>query len=279
MNVLLVGGFGLLGTDVFNILTNKGHNVTRLRRSEMDLNNIASIREAVKKVNPDWVIHAAGYTNVELAEDEPLKAYNINSFSMYNLLKVLQERKPKLTFFSTDYVFDGVQTIPYHEGDMANPLNVYGMSKLLAEDILRANYEDYYIIRTSWLFGRWGKCFPRTIYNKLVSQSEAVYVVSDQIGCPTYTVDLANILTELLDCPFGTYHITNSGTTTWYDLAKLVAKEKKLNLNNVKSIISNGSPSRAVRPKYSVLDNSKWNHYHGPLKHFDEAIHEFLKFI
>ena len=149
---------------------------------------------------------------------------------------------------------------------------------MLAEDILRANYEKWYIVRTSWLFGNGGKCFPDTIARKLLHETGVLSVVDDQFGCPTYTVDLAESLLELLDCPYGIYNITNSGSTSWYELALLVAREKSILdfETRIQPVHSSSYYTKAIRPSYSVLDNTKWKAYKRPLRHFSEALNEFL---
>ncbi|WP_052759437.1 dTDP-4-dehydrorhamnose reductase [Paenibacillus sp. DMB20] len=227
MKVLIIGGYGLLGTDIYNYFKNSGHTICRLKKEECDITDIYSLKRSITGFEPDLIVHAAGYTNVELSEQKPMEAYNINSVSMYNLLSSVAESEPTIVFFSTDYVFDGEKGSPYTEEDRCHPINAYGFSKLIAEDILRANYKKYYIVRTSWLFGKSGKCFPEVILNKLVSSTQTLNVVSDQIGSPTYTEDLAKGLVDLLKCPYGTYHVTNSGSTSWFELACSIAQKKR----------------------------------------------------
>lgn len=278
MRTLILGGFGLLGRDIYHTFENAGHQTVRMSKDECDITDIESLKTAITKYQPELIIHAAGLTNVDMAEDTPMYAYNVNSLSMYNLLQSFSEIKPVVIFFSTDYVFDGNQGVPYREESPCRPLNIYGRSKLLAEDILRANYEKYYIVRTSWLFGKGGKCFPDTIAQKLLQETSVLSVVDDQFGCPTYTVDLAESLFGLLDCPYGIYNVTNSGSTSWYEFARLVARE--ININDyerrVQPVHSNGYLTKAIRPSYSVLDNTKWEAHKYPLRHFSEALHSFL---
>lgn len=268
----------MLGSDIYHAFQHAGYQTVRMSKDECNITDIESLKTTIIKYQPELIIHAAGLTNVDLAEVIPMDTYNVNSLSMYNLLQSISELKPKIIFFSTDYVFDGKQGIPYREESPCRPLNIYGRSKLLAEDILRANYEKYYIIRTSWLFGKGGKCFPDTIAQKLLRETEILSVVDDQIGCPTYTVDLAESLLELLDCPYGIYNVTNSGSTSWYELARLVAQEKNILdfETRIQPVHSSSYLTKAARPTYSVLDNTKWKVYKHPLRHFSEALHSFL---
>jgi len=278
MKVLIIGGYGLLGTDIYNTLKHSGHSVCRLSKEECDITNVYLMGQSIWGFDPDMIIHAAGFTNVELSEQMKMEALNINSISMYNLLSIAEKRKPIIVYFSTDYVFDGKKDSPYTEGDLCYPLNTYGFSKLLAEDVLRANYSKHYIVRTSWLFGKSGRCFPKVIIDKLNSNNQTLKVVSDQIGSPTYTEDLAKALQDLLKCPYGTYHVTNSGATSWFELACFIAQEKGFEDGRIQSIVTNEMSSSVKRPLYSVLDNSKWEKYNQPLRHYSEALIDFLKF-
>lgn len=279
MKVLIIGGYGLLGTEIYNYFTSMGYEICRLAKKEFDITDPNSIVPIIKKHQPDLIIHAAGFTNVDLAEKAPFDAYNVNSLSMYQLLFSLTEKEPIIVFFSTDYVFDGNKGSPYVESDPCRPVNIYGMSKLLAEDILRANYSKFYIIRTSWLFGQAGRCFPNVIYRKLKNSSEPLYVVNDQFGSPTYTKDLAGCLVDLLKCPFGTYHITNTGYTSWFEVAQIVANEKGFNTDRIKPIRTCKLDTTTKRPNISILDNSKWESYNQPLGQYNEALKKFLKSI
>ncbi|WP_433923775.1 dTDP-4-dehydrorhamnose reductase [Paenibacillus taichungensis] len=274
--MLILGGFGLLGQEVYRQFKEDGHQVVRTSRHECDINNLSSLKLAIEKHRPEVIIHSAGITNVDKVEDDPLEAYTVNSLSMYNLLESVAESKPIIIFISTDYVFDGYGNTPYKEADDRKPINVYGKSKMLAEDILKSNYEKYYIVRTSWLFGKGGKCFPDTIVRVLFDDARVLNVVNDQWGTPTYTVDLSESLLELIGCPFGTYHITNTGITSWYEFAKLIAEVKQNGHRRICSVSSGEYPTRARRPRYSVLDNSNWLLNKRPLRHYSEALHSFF---
>lgn len=277
MKVFIIGGYGLLGTDIYNKFKHAGHTMCRLPKEKCDITDFYSLKQSISEFEPELIIHAAGYTNVELSEHKPIEAYNINSLSMYNLLSSITKNEPTIIFISTDYVFDGEKGSAYSEEDSCHPINIYGGSKLLAEDILRANYWKYYIVRTSWLFGKNGKCFPRVILEKLNSSMQSLNIVSDQIGSPTFTEDLAESLVDILKCPYGTYHVSNNGSTTWFELACSIAQQKGFSDKRLQSILSNEFNSLVKRPRYSVLDNSKWGRYNRPLRHYSEALTSFLK--
>lgn len=276
MRVLILGGFGLLGQEIYRQFNLEGHQVVRTPKQECDITDLSSLKAAIEKYKPEVVIHSAGITNVDQVEDEPLQAYNVNSLSMYNLIDSVRELQPIIVFISTDYVFDGHSNIPYRENDDRKPINVYGRSKMLAEDILKSNYEKYYIVRTSWLFGKGGKCFPDTIVKNILGDAKILNVVDDQWGSPTYTVDLSESLLELIGCPYGTYHITNTGITSWYEFAKLIAEVKQFKHSEICPVSSEKYPTRARRPKYSALDNSNLIRNKRQLRHFSEALHSFL---
>jgi dTDP-4-dehydrorhamnose reductase len=278
MNILLLGGFGLLGSDIYHFFLNRGHTIIRYQKEELNILNVSQLTEKIHFHKPDLIIHAAGFTDVNQSEINFEQAFNINCIGMRNIISAIDDTNIPIIYFSTDYVFSGFKQVPYLETDTPAPVNKYGWSKLMSEDILKANYEKYYIIRTSWLFGENGKCFPKLILKKLMN-NQIVRVVNDQVGTPTYTKDLAKCLIDILKLPYGIYHITNSGYTTWYEYAVLIAKYFGFDTKMVLPISSSDLGQSVRRPLYSVLSNNKWMEYHPPLQHYNEALGVFLNNI
>ncbi|QIB27587.1 dTDP-4-dehydrorhamnose reductase [Caloranaerobacter azorensis] len=275
MKILLLGGYGLLGSDIYNVLVSKRYEVVRYTKRELNLMDRKKLETVLKYYNPQIVINAAGYTDVNRAQNDFQSAFDINCIGTYNLVYSLKKIDAKLIYISTDYIFNGEKNEPYTEEDEALPLNNYGWTKLVSEDIIRANYKNYYIIRTSWLFGLNGRCFPKIILDKL-KNNKKVEVVEDQIGSPTYTIDLAENILDVVNLPYGIYNITNSGNTSWYDYAKLIAEYAGLDSSNIIPIKTNKYFEKVKRPSYSVLSNSKWKSYNRPLRHFSEALRDFI---
>jgi len=279
MKVFLLGGYGLLGSDIYLSFVKAGFEVYRFPKEKVNLLDISTLN-IINDLNPDVIVHAAGYTNVEKSELNITNAIELNCKGMYNLLRILKDQDIPILYFSTDYVFDGQNNEAYKEEDKALPINNYGLSKLMSEDILRANYKNYYIIRTSWLFGEHGNCFPKVILDKCKNQQK-LDVVSDQIGSPTYTKDLAETVKQIIikKIPFGTYHVTNDGETTWYEFALEILKNSKVNLFEINKILTEDLLSNTKRPKYSVLSNEKIKSYGIVNRSYESASKEFLNNI
>nr|WP_321233977.1 dTDP-4-dehydrorhamnose reductase [uncultured Psychroserpens sp.] len=204
----------------------------------------------------DYCINCAAYTNVDLAESETEKAMDINAFAVENLAICCYKHNTIFIHLSTDYVFDGNHTQPYTEYDKTNPINIYGKSKLLGEEFVRKHIENYFIIRTSWLYSKFNKNFVKTIFNK-VQEDKNLNIITSQKGTPTSCVDLSNFIVFLVVNKikkYGTYHFSAKGETTWYALGLYIA-----NYYNSKSIITpiDTFNSKAKRPLYSVLSNRK----------------------
>ncbi|WP_047150865.1 dTDP-4-dehydrorhamnose reductase [Aneurinibacillus tyrosinisolvens] len=278
MKILLIGGYGLLGDDIYKVFSYNQQEIIRIKREHLDILDTNNLEETISLIRPELVINASGYTNVAMAEREFEKAFQVNCLGIYNLVNTLKKYDIPLIHFSTDYVFEGGGSTPYKEDDPAIPLNKYGLTKKISEDIIVANYDKYYIIRTSWLFGSNGKCFPRTILQKL-SLNEKIYVVNDQFGTPTYTRDLAEGLLNILRFPFGLYHVTNDGYTTWFDYALLVASYMKLNEKNIFPVTSDEQYAGVNRPKFSVLSNEKWSDFAPQLRPYNKAVECFLQVL
>ena len=254
MKILLTGASGMLGQDLSPVLEDVGAFVIETSSDNMDITDVAQVKNVLNCTHPDMVIHCAAYTNVDKAEEEPEKAELINVKGTENIAKVSAELDIPVVYISTDYVFDGSKNIPYTPEDSANPLNVYGKTKLAGEEMIKKYCKKYYIVRTSWLYGHYGKNFVETMIS--MADKPELKVVDDQIGCPTWTVELANGILKLLSKPYGTYHICGGGQTSWYGFAKEIFKNMNLDVNLI-PCSSSEFPRPAKRPVYSAMDNQK----------------------
>lgn len=267
MKVLVTGANGMLGQDLCPILEDFGYEVIETDCSNLDITDKKMCVEKIKSENPDYVFHCAAYTNVDKAEEEQDKAMLVNADGTENVAKVCAELDIPIIYISTDYVFDGEKSEPYTISDNPNPLNVYGKSKLKGEEAVKKYCEKYYIIRTSWLYGHHGKNFVETMINAAAEKNE-LKVVDDQRGCPTWTVDLSNCILDILEKPYGIYHICGAGETTWYGFAKEIFKLEGIKVS-LKPCSSQEYLRPAKRPQYSVLDkNCKCRFWRDALKDY-----------
>ena len=273
MKILVTGAKGMLGQDLCPILEDEGYDVTETDVQSMDITKYDIVEDVLKTEAPDIVIHCAGYTNVDKAEEELDIARLINSTGTENIAKACAKQDIVLVYISTDYVFDGginnKRTEPYSPTDVPNPLNTYGLTKWEGEEAVRKNCSKYYIVRTSWLYGIHGKNFVETMLS--LADKPELKVVDDQVGCPTWTVELSNGIVKLLNtAKYGTYHVCGSGQTSWYGFAKKIFEEanKKVNL---KPCTTDEFPRPAKRPHYSVMDNN------GICRKWEVALRDYLK--
>jgi dTDP-4-dehydrorhamnose reductase len=258
LKVVITGANGQLGKELVGIFTNEGFETYGYTRNQLDITNQKQVQEILYKIKPDIILHSAAFTKVDLAELEPEKAYAINAYGTRNIAVASQELKSKLVYLSTDYVFDGSGTEPYNEFSITSPLSVYGKSKLAGEEIVKAMHSKYFIVRTSWVFGKYGSNFVKTMM-QLGKERTEISVVEDQIGSPTYTFDLARCILELVHTKkYGIYHITNSGQCSWYEFAKTIFEELGMDVQ-VNPCTSSDFPRPAPRPAYSVLRNMSLN--------------------
>jgi dTDP-4-dehydrorhamnose reductase len=252
--VLITGANGQLGKELVELFTEKGFEVYGFGRDKMDITNQAQVQEVISTVKPDIVLHSAAHTQVDLAESEPDQAFLINAYGTRNVAVAAEAVGAKLVYVSTDYVFDGTNDEPYNEFSPTSPLGVYGKSKLAGEQFVRDLHSKFFIVRTSWVYGKYGANFVKTML-KLGEERKELSVVSDQIGCPTYTLDLANAILELVNSEkYGIYHISNSGSCSWYELAKEIFKEAKMEIKVIPCTTAE-FPRPAARPAYSVLEH------------------------
>lgn len=277
--ILILGSRGMLGSDLCYVF--RKYKPVCFDRKELDITNQREIEKKIKKIKPQIVINAAAYTDVEKAEKEFSLAKKINAKAIKYLVKTCAEIGAIFIHYSTDYVFAGKKKKGYKESNIPqNPVNKYGLSKLLGEkEILNLKVSNFkfYLIRTSWLFGsrtepKKHKNFVETIL-KLAKEKKELKIINDQFGKPTYTFDLAEATKKLLvkKKPFGIYHLTNEGITTWYRLAKEVLKIAKIKIK-ILPCRSSEYKTLAKRPKYSILINTKLP----KLRHWKRALKDYL---
>lgn len=285
--VLVIGAGGMLGQDICARFAPHFALVTASRRSgdiRLDITDGEAMRRAIGETAPDVVILCAAYTDVDGCERNPEEAYRVNAFGAANVASACDDVGARLLFISTDYVFDGAKRSGYTEWDAPRPLNVYGASKLAGEQWIREICPRHWIVRTAWLYGAGGKCFPRTILNA-AREGKPLRVVNDQTGSPTFTGDLAGVLLEMVsaNAAYGTYHAVNQGSATWYEVACEV-----VNLATERGLLSAGvsvtpvssrewfSPTR--RPAYSVLsmERLRWAGIRLP-RYWKEALRDYIQ--
>ena len=273
MTWLVLGAKGQLGQELIHLLKIKNIGAIGSDRNEIDFAKPNEIAEKLAKLNPSRIVNCGAYTQVDKAEEEPELANLINAQAVGVIAKFASERKIPFVHISTDYVFDGTSTISYLEDDKINPQSVYGSSKALGEKEALENNPDSYILRTAWVYGEYGSNFPKVIAKKL-RNNEELNVVNDQIGSPTWTFDLASAIIEIVEKKPkpGIYHITNSESCSWFEFAQVIAKTLNIEENLVKPTDSKSFVRPAVRPKFSVLSNTKWeNAGLTPLRSWKEA--------
>ena len=250
--IIVTGITGQLGYDVADELDRRGEKFIVTTRNEIDLTDEKSIKEFIAKTKPDAVIHCAAYTAVDKAESEAELALTVNGLATRYMAEACRDVNAKLLYPSTDYVFGGDGNTPYEVTDEKSPCNVYGRSKLLGEDSVRAINRKNFIVRISWVFGKNGKNFVKTMLN-LAETHKKLRVVADQVGSPTYTKDLAPLLVDMVHTDkFGTYHATNEGFCSWAEFAAEIFKLAKKDVE-VEMIRTEDYPTPARRPFNSRL--------------------------
>lgn len=257
MTVLITGTNGQLGSELTNLLKQQNIDFIAYDSQEMDITDFDKTLSIIKDIKPSVVYHCAAYTAVDLAEDEGKeKNYLVNADGTKNVAQACKEVGATLVYISTDYVFDGkTREIPYIETDKTSPINEYGKAKLLGEQAVQEILNNYYIIRTSWVFGEYGNNFVYTM-QKLAKTHDKLTVVNDQVGRPTWTKSLAEFMTYLVqnNCEYGTYHFSNDGTCTWYEFAQEILQDDNVTISPVTSA---QFITKATRPEYSIMDLGK----------------------
>ena len=283
MKILVTGAGGQLGHETVLMLNAAGEEVVGISRKELDFSRPEDVADSIAAYRADWVIHCAAYTQVDKAEEESDLAFLVNRDSVIAVAEGVKSYGGRLLHVSTDFIFDGKQSHPYREDDIANPLGVYGQSKWEGEQAVRELLSEAIILRTAWVYGMHGNNFVKTIL-RLTAEREEMQVVDDQIGTPSWTADLARTMWALINNDIaGTYHFTNEGVASWYDFAVAILEEgMSLGLvNNACKIIpipTEDYPTPATRPAYSMLDKTKIRKLlNRPIPHWRESLVNMLK--
>ena len=298
MRILITGACGMLGRDLVEVLS-EGQKLylldvetfspslsSQFSTLTLDITDSAKTYTEITRINPDIVIHSAAYTDVDGCETNRDLAFRVNALGTRNIALACQRFDTELLYISTDFVFNGEKGEPYLEFDRPDPQSIYAKSKYWGELYIKSLLSRFYIVRSSWLFGKNGKNFVTTIL-KLAKQKKEIEVVNDQIGSPTYTKDLARAIAQLIGTErkdsttraslYGIWHITNSGQCSWYEFAREILQDSDV---RVKPITSEELNRPARRPKFSILENSIWK-LQGwkSLRHWKEALKDYLKEI
>ncbi len=275
VKVLITGSKGMLARDLIAVFkSSKRYQVIGLDKDKLNITKRNEVQKKLIKLNPGIIINAAAWTDVEGAEEPRNRqaCRKINTEGPKYLAMAADKIGAVLIQFSTDYVFGGRKTSGYKEGDRTNPINYYGLTKLIGEKNIKKNCKKYYIIRTSWLFGKHGKNFIETML-KLGRKNDKIDVVNDVTSKPTYTLDLAKSTKKLIEenRPFGIYHFVNEEKATWYEFAKEIFRQKSIRIQ-VKPITSSKFFEKAKRPKNSSMLNTKFK----KLRPWPKALKDYL---
>lgn len=275
MQYLITGANGQLGTELSNMMADRGLNYVGYDSQDMDITNRDLVFEKVAALKPDVIFHCAAYTAVDPAEDDG-KALNwkVNVDGTKNVADAAAEIGATLVYISTDYVFDGTNEGEYEVNDATNPQNEYGKAKLAGENAVRAASDNYYIIRTSWVFGKYGKNFVYTMLN-LAKTHDTLTVVNDQVGRPTWTKTLAQFMLYAVEnkVAFGTYQLSNDDSCTWYEFAREILKDTA---TKVLPVTSAEYPQKATRPQHSIMSLSKVKSTGFVVTTWEDALELFL---
>jgi dTDP-4-dehydrorhamnose reductase len=273
MRVLLIGANGMLGKDI--VQEWQDDELIPATSRDADIRNYEQVERLITASRPEWIVLAAAYTDVDGSERNPEAAFAVNGKGTENVAGVVQKYGAKVLYVSTDYVFDGQGKRPYEPADPIAPINVYGESKARGEQAIQASLRDWCIVRTSWLFGASGSSFPEKILRAAETRPE-LSVVSDQVGSPTYTRDLAVAIHGLVHADArGFVNVTNSGTCSWFEFAQEILRQAGKN-NPVIPIDTVQATRAAKRPAYSVLSPAALHTFGITVRHWREALPPYL---
>lgn len=284
VRIALIGVDGQLGTDINSYFKKQGLEIVGLvGLKDIDVCDCEASRDVLKKIGPEIVINTAAFHEVDRCEDDALPAFKVNVVGVKNLALACSEMNIPLMHFSTDYVFDGEKSTPYTEDDCARPLSIYGISKLAGEQVLRYILDKYYIVRLSGLYGHSGSVgkgstnFVELVIKMAMSKKE-MKVVNDQVLTPTSTADTAEKLFELIQTgKYGIYHMTNTGSCSWYEFACEISRLMKLDMRII-PITTEQFGAKAKRPHYSVLDNLNLRKIGlADMRNWKEALGDYIK--
>ncbi len=272
--ILLLGGSGILGTEVLRVLQQEKMEYVAPRSSDCDIRIRNLLIHFMQDFKPTWIINCAAWTNVDRAENSYQEACDLNEMAVENIAIAAESAGCKVIHISTDYVFDGESETPYTEDSLVNPINKYGESKLKGERALLATLPESFVIRTSWLYGVKGKNFVKTIAGKAL-RNEPARVVDDQVGSPTSAKDLAVGIVSIMriqPAP-GIYNFSNEGSCSWFELARRVYKNLGADPGLVEAIESQSLNLETKRPKFSLLNKDKWKAAHlGPVADWQSSL-------
>ncbi len=282
--ILITGSDGMLGAALVNELSRKRTVIGTTIRN-LDITDGKKVKQVLLENRPGFVIHTAAFTDVDGCEDAPGLAYNVNALGTKNVASASKEAGAILIHISTDYIFDGETDTPYLEDFLPNPISVYGRTKLDAERFVVQESGKFIIVRSSWLFGKGKIGFVEKIMEQAKTK-KTISVVSDKYGSPTYVNDLAEAIFTIINLAEigdfvvqkSIFHITNSGFCSWVEYAKKIIELSKIGGVNINPVSSEVFKFKAKRPRFSVLDNSRYNELTGkPMRPWEEALEEHLK--
>ena len=274
MKILITGAYGMLGSDLREVL--KNHELIATGSKDLDITDENEVIDFISENSPEIVINAAAYTAVDDCETNYDDAYAVNAIGPKNLAIACNKIDVPLVHVSTDYVFDGSKRTPLLETDTLGPQSAYGKTKLEGEKFIQENTDKYFILRTAWLYGIHGGNFVQTMLG-LAENHDEITVVDDQIGSPTYSLDLAVSIANLLESDkYGIYHLTNEGECSWYEFSKRIFELSGVDVK-VMPVSTEEFPRPAPRPRYSVLSNQKWiKAGFPPMRDYKEALSDYL---
>ena len=278
MKILITGSNGMLGHDLINALKER-HDLIPTTSKTLDITDKRQTIDFIRDNKPDIVINSAAYTDVDGCEENRELAYSVNGEGVRNLALACRDIDCPLVHISTDYVFDGSATEPIREDGEIGPISVYGKSKLEGEEAIQEILDKYFIIRTAWLYGINGRNFPKTML-ELAENHPEITVVYDEVGTPTYTPDLAEGISRLIETDYyGIYHLTNSGSCSWCEFARYIFEIAGRDVKVI-PVTASEFARPAPRPSYSVLDNNNWiKRGFKPLRSYKDAIKEYIELI
>ncbi|AFS40131.1 dTDP-4-dehydrorhamnose reductase [Leuconostoc gasicomitatum] len=275
MKFLVTGANGQLGQELQKLLRERNLDFVAFDSKQLDITDREAVMSVFEQVDPDVVLHAAAYTKVDVAEDEGRDLnWQVNVNGTKNVADAAKQQQAKLIAVSTDYVFDGTKNNDYVETDAVNPQNAYGRAKLAGELAVTESGVEAYIVRTSWVFGEFGNNFVYTM-QRLAATHPKLTVVNDQLGRPTWTRTLAEFMLHLINAKatYGIYHLSNEGTTTWFDFAREILKDTDV---EVAPVTSAEFPQKAYRPRHSVMSLDKAESTGFEILNWREALNAFL---
>lgn len=279
MKIIVTGVNGQLGHDVVNELTKRGYDdVLGIDINDLDITNEKDVKSFMKRMNPNVIIHCAAYTAVDNAEDNSDLCYNVNVNGTKYLVESAKVINAKFVYISTDYIFSGDKKGEYRIDDDPNPKSVYGKTKYLGE-VETLKYEKHFIIRISWVFGKNGNNFIKTML-RLSKDKDLINIVSDQIGSPTYTYDLSKLIVDMIETDkYGIYHATNEGICSWYEFAQKIFEYSNIKIK-INPISTDQYPTKAKRPQNSTMSKrSLTDNGFELLPTWQDALRRYLKEI